>query len=33
MKLGAAEEAHRLIGMFDRYRPERALLVAPHLHD
>jgi alkyl sulfatase BDS1-like metallo-beta-lactamase superfamily hydrolase len=33
MKLGAAEEAHRLISMFDKYRPERALLVAPHLHD
>ena len=33
MKRGTADEADRLIGMFDKYRPQKALLVAPHLHD
>ncbi len=33
MKRGPAEEADRLIGLFDKYRPEKAVLVAPHLHD
>lgn len=33
MKQGSAEEAQHLIGLFDKYRPEKALLVAPHLHD
>jgi hypothetical protein len=33
IKRGTAEEAGRLIDLFDKYRPERALLVAPHLHD
>jgi len=33
MKRGTAEEAELLINMFDRYRPEKAVLVAPHLHD
>jgi hypothetical protein len=27
-----AEEAEHLIGLFDQYRPEKAVLVAPHLH-
>ena len=30
---GSLEEAAKLIDLFDRYRPEKALLVAPHLHD
>jgi hypothetical protein len=33
MKLGTSEEAKHLISLFDRYRPEKAVLVAPHLHD
>jgi alkyl sulfatase BDS1-like metallo-beta-lactamase superfamily hydrolase len=33
MKLGTVEEAERLINMFDKYRPEKAVLVSPHLHD
>jgi alkyl sulfatase BDS1-like metallo-beta-lactamase superfamily hydrolase len=33
MRRGTAEEADRLISMFDKYKPEKALLVAPHLHD
>jgi alkyl sulfatase BDS1-like metallo-beta-lactamase superfamily hydrolase len=33
LKRGTAEEADRLIGLFDKYKPEKALLVAPHLHD
>jgi len=33
IKRGTAVEADRLIGMFDKYRPQKALLVAPHLHD
>lgn len=33
MKRGTAEEAKHLIGLFDKYRPEKAVLVAPHLHD
>ena len=30
---GSLEEAGQVIDLFDRYRPEKALLVAPHLHD
>lgn len=33
MRRGTAEEAEHLIGLFDKYRPEKGLLVAPHLHD
>jgi alkyl sulfatase BDS1-like metallo-beta-lactamase superfamily hydrolase len=33
VKRGTAAEADRLIDMFDKYRPEKAVLVAPHLHD
>jgi len=33
MRRGSAEEAEHLIGLFDQYRPEKAVLVAPHLHD
>jgi hypothetical protein len=33
MGRGTAEEADHLIGLFDKYRPEKAVLVAPHLHD
>jgi hypothetical protein len=33
MRRGTAEEAEHLMGLFDKYRPEKALLVAPHLHD
>lgn len=27
------EDAARLIGYFDKYRPAKAVLVRPHLHD
>jgi alkyl sulfatase BDS1-like metallo-beta-lactamase superfamily hydrolase len=30
---GSGDEAAELIELFDRYKPEKALLVAPHLHD
>jgi alkyl sulfatase BDS1-like metallo-beta-lactamase superfamily hydrolase len=30
---GTVEEAAHLIEMFDRYSPEKAVLVAPHLHE
>jgi alkyl sulfatase BDS1-like metallo-beta-lactamase superfamily hydrolase len=33
MKRGTIGEAEHLIEMFDKYRPEKAVLVAPHLHD
>lgn len=33
MRRGTAEEAGHLISLFDKYRPEKAVLVAPHLHD
>lgn len=33
IKRGTVEEAEQLIDLFDKYRPEKALLVAPHLHD
>lgn len=33
MRRGSIAEAQALIDLFDRYRPERAVLVAPHLHD
>jgi hypothetical protein len=33
MVKGSAKEANKLINLFDKYRPEKALLVAPHLHD
>ena len=33
MRQGSVEEAAVLLDLFDKYRPERALLVAPHLHD
>ncbi len=33
VRQGATKEAAALFDIFDKYRPERALLVAPHLHD
>lgn len=33
MKQGTADESEDLIDLVDKYRPERAVLVAPHLHD
>ena len=33
MLKGSTEEANKLINLFDKYRPEKAVLVAPHLHD
>ena len=33
MRLGTAEEAEQLIDLSDKYRPEKAVHVAPHLHD
>lgn len=30
---GTVEDAARLIGYFDKYRPAKAVLVRPHLHD
>lgn len=33
VKRGTVEDAERLIGLFDRYRPQKAVLIAPHLHD
>jgi alkyl sulfatase BDS1-like metallo-beta-lactamase superfamily hydrolase len=33
MKRGTAKEAERLIGMFDKYQPAKAVLIAPYLHD
>lgn len=33
MTRGNAEDADRLFNLFDKYRQEKALLVAPHLHD
>jgi len=30
---GNGKEAARLFDLFDRYKPEKALLIAPHLHD
>jgi hypothetical protein len=33
MRRGTAEEAERLISLFDKYRPHKAVLVTPHLHD
>ena len=33
MTKGTIEEADKLINLFDKYRPEKAVLVAPHLHD
>ncbi len=30
---GAVEEAEKLVGFFDKYKPEKAVVVAPHLHD
>ncbi|PLX37330.1 MAG: hypothetical protein C0606_11650 [Hyphomicrobiales bacterium] len=33
VKHGSAEDADKLFDMFDRYRPEKAVLIAPHLHD
>jgi alkyl sulfatase BDS1-like metallo-beta-lactamase superfamily hydrolase len=33
MRRGTAQEAENLIGLFDKYKPEKAVLVAPHLHD
>jgi alkyl sulfatase BDS1-like metallo-beta-lactamase superfamily hydrolase len=30
---GTVQEADNLINLFDKYRPEKSLLVAPHLHD
>ena len=33
MTQGSAEDADQLINLFDKYKPHKALLVAPHLHD
>jgi alkyl sulfatase BDS1-like metallo-beta-lactamase superfamily hydrolase len=33
MRRGTAQEAESLISLFDKYKPEKVLLVAPHLHD
>jgi alkyl sulfatase BDS1-like metallo-beta-lactamase superfamily hydrolase len=33
MKRGTVKEAEHLISLFDKYQPEKAVLVAPHLHD
>ncbi len=33
IRKGSLEQATALFDLFDRYRPERAVLVAPHLHD
>jgi alkyl sulfatase BDS1-like metallo-beta-lactamase superfamily hydrolase len=33
IKRGTMAEAARLFDMFDKYRPEKAVLVRPHLHD
>jgi alkyl sulfatase BDS1-like metallo-beta-lactamase superfamily hydrolase len=33
VKKGAANEAAELFALFDKYRPEKAVLVRPHLHD
>jgi alkyl sulfatase BDS1-like metallo-beta-lactamase superfamily hydrolase len=33
MRRGTAKEAEHLIGLFDKYKQEKAVLVAPHLHD
>jgi alkyl sulfatase BDS1-like metallo-beta-lactamase superfamily hydrolase len=33
MRQGSVEEATALLELFDKYRPEKALLVSPHLHD
>jgi len=30
---GTVEEVDNLFNLFDKYKPEKALLVAPHLHD
>jgi hypothetical protein len=33
VKRGTAKEAAKLFDLFDKYRPEKAVLVRPHLHD
>lgn len=33
VKQGTLKDAGHLIGLFDKYRPHKAVLVAPHLHD
>jgi alkyl sulfatase BDS1-like metallo-beta-lactamase superfamily hydrolase len=33
VKRGTVEEASKLLALFDVYKPERAVLVRPHLHD
>ena len=33
VRQGSVKEAAALFELFDKYRPEKALLVAPHLHD
>ncbi len=33
VRKGSVEEAVALFELFDKYRPEKALLIAPHLHD
>ena len=33
IKQGTVQQAEQLINLFDRYKPEKALLVTPHLHD
>jgi len=33
VRQGSVKEATALFELFDKYRPEKALLVAPHLHD
>jgi hypothetical protein len=33
IRQGSVEEATLLLELFDKYRPEKAQLVSPHLHD
>ena len=33
VRQGSVEEAAALFELFDKYRPEKAVLVTPHLHD
>jgi len=33
MRRGSVEEAAKILDLFDKYRPEKAVLVRPHLHD
>jgi linear primary-alkylsulfatase len=33
VRRGTVEQADKVIGLFDRYDPEKAVLIRPHLHD